>query len=196
MIYESCIWKNILKENIEKLREEEKIINLSNRDTFEAKLEIFLFTNLFIVRKLNESHKLSKEIIEKNISCKSYPKKQYHDDIKKQSLLNYYGFNIDIENQYNLEDEKNDNVCLIDLCNIVIHSFCFFLCYQEESDLLLKYIFLNSDRSLDKKIYKIEINKIVQLIEIVSRDDVVEISLVRDVNKNIIVEKHNHYYIK
>lgn len=141
MIIDSQIWKYELKKEIEyiSLYFNKTIIgsncaleHFTENDTLEEyncinnkaffTLQKFVFYTAIIIRKLIEANKLSSELLGNNFSIISYLK---NPDIKITKLNR-----IDIEDIYELEFPKKENINLKNLTDKIIHSFHFLPKYK------------------------------------------------------------------
>lgn len=126
-----------------------------------AKSEISIMTGFYAIRKLIEANKLTCELIESPISAFCYQATG-----KQVTYLN----NHKLDQLYNLEARQQVSISLAYLCNQFIHSYIFMPLLSEENH--LSEILVASDRQRMESVYSVEAERISNVFESVSKDEV------------------------
>ncbi len=165
MIWESDIWKVELARDLQAVRQQIAPANLAAAyDQALVAIEKFAFTSAFIIRKLLEAHKLSDEILSTHLPVRRFPR------IDREIVINFLNWHR-FEDFYNLDSPEEIVLSPHTLCNLLIHSFVF--CPEvDEFTGELGGIFFNSDRTRDKFLYWVSINKLFAFIEDISQDHI------------------------
>lgn len=184
MIWDSVIWKEELKKELRDFGKFLSNINKYKGDYINLRIEKFFFTSSFIIRKLNEDHKLSDELESEDFSCVEYKRK----GIKKVGILDFMNWH-HIDRFYNLRKGIKCLLSLKDICNYFIHSFIFIpnLNYKDRPC----GIFVNSDRTKNKYLFYIKLTTFVKLLNNVISDDIAALEYNRisgDIKKSKILE--------
>lgn len=187
MIYESYVWKQELKKELDKFTRQilksDSLVTVDNRDQTYFKIEKFFFISSFIIRKLNEAHKLSDELNETQISIEKSMR------INKDIELGHWN-NHHVDEFYKLNQFQASSISVSTLCNSIIHSFIFGFVFnsEEESDFDKEKDFIgvivNSDFSKEKYLYYVKIEEFVFMVKEVIKDDIVHSISIRN-GKNI-----------
>lgn len=176
MIFESHVWKKELKKELKifkKFISTTKIqVKPPDSSYFFLKIEKFFFISAYIVRKLNESQKLSDELISTQIHVIKYPRKN------KDKVLDFLS-NYHTEQFFNVKQQQDSSLPCISLCNYLIHSFIFDPIFDGQEWRVVG-IQVTSDRSRTKALYFISVEKYFEFIEEVIKDHIVKLSFNRD----------------
>ena len=160
MIYNSRYWKNKLLVLYQKYTKSLKYINFENKEDF---VEYYCFESAFIIRKLIDSNKLSNYCDSRAIGVNRY----LIQDSKNVTIFNrdrvekLYDFS-----KYNREDKK-----VRDICNSLIHSFCFTVLWDENFRESFKFL-VSSDHDKDKYIYEVSFENWDAIVWEVITDDI------------------------
>lgn len=210
MIYDSVIWKEELKKDLEDIisfiettdlnldqefedgeRDEERHILGSVTHRFDK----FAIYSSIVIRKLIESNKISDELLAKNYSIYKYLRNE-------DSVMNHRNF-FEFRNHYNIEKAENHGLSIKELTHQIIHSFHLFPEYKykkidknlEDDDIdnyeveSFEGIYLASDKTKETKLYYIPLNVLFNIINDVLTDRIVHIeykngALVKNSSKN------------
>lgn len=175
MIYESHPWKQdllkrkrlILKYNHADLLSED------SDDKAYTVIEKAIFYSAFIIRKLIDCKgKVSDEVDAYQFSLKGiFPKKRID-----------YMHRWPDENTHDWEHELSYTKNGKEICNWLIHSFVFFLCYNEVGEIDSFYV--SSDKDRNKILYRVELKDWIDYIDFVGSDYVVATEMHAEDNKN------------
>jgi hypothetical protein len=157
MIWESSYWKDDLLKSAELLSQKEKQKVWPDRSL--ANIEKNLFLGFYSIRKLIESKKLSTSVETMKVNAVSYPLLG-----KNVNLLNChraYEF-------YDFSKKRRENISIQFMCNQVIHSYVFLLCFTQNSR--LRSVLICSDKERKKRVFEISLKSIIRLFKIVGSD--------------------------
>jgi hypothetical protein len=157
MIWESSYWKDDLLKSAELFSKKEKQKVWPDRSL--ANIEKDLFLGFYAIRKLIESKKLSTSIETMEVKAVSYPLLG-----KNVNLLNRhraYEF-------YDFSKKRRENISIRFMCNQVIHSYVFLLCFTRNSR--LRSILICSDKEKKKRVFEINLKSIIRIFKIVGSD--------------------------
>ena len=152
MILESQYWKNDLAQNVVFLHD--KLHQKVWRDASFAALEKRIMLSCYIVRKLAESKKITKELFQQDITLYAYKNRGVAVD-----LLNSHK----IQELYEVEKPQQIVKPFSYVVNQIIHSYTFIPTFQSKNE--LKGCLFNSDRSKKHEIYLL---RIIDFIEALS----------------------------
>ena len=170
MIYESFPWKQdllqrkrlILKYNHSELLSEEN-------DRAYTVIEKAIFYSAFIIRKLIDCKgKVSDEVDAYKFRIKGIR------PIKEINLLNRWPD----EDNYDWKHETVYTKSGTELCNCLIHSYCFFFAYNEVME--INSFFISSDYDRNKVLYCVELKDWLSYMEFVGKDYVKSASMESD----------------
>jgi len=173
MIYESYPWKQDLK------RRKNLILKYNSEEMFEDDnssaytiIEKAIFYSAFIIRKL--------------IDCKG----KVSDDVDS-AVVNIYAIQpmkqVDMLNRWPEEDshdwqnERKKIVLGKNVCNWLIHSYMFFLSFNDDG--IIDSFYVTSDFDRNKVLYRIPLEEWIKYMELVISDYVVELDSHYDENK-------------
>ena len=154
---ESCYWKEDLLNHAKRLRPVEKPSRWSERLVVNFEKEIII--SFFCIRKLFESHKVSSKAKEYTSQIYSYAPSG-----KEITKCNQHS----IDKVYNLENEKTVKKKIVFIANQLIHS-CTIFVYRNE-DRNWGGVYACSDFERNKTIYRIPIEEIVSIFNLVGND--------------------------
>lgn len=154
---ESCYWKEDLLSHAKRLRPITKPKRW--REKLMVNFEKELIISFFLIRKLFETHKVSNKSREYRASVYCYAPTG-----KRITKLNEWA----IDEIYNLEKEKRVKKSILFLSNQLIHS-CTIFAYREE-DRNWGGVYACSDFERNKTIYRISIQEIIKIFELVGND--------------------------
>lgn len=167
MFYESFYPKNELKNLSKQLIEYKKRFLLY--DNWQYNLEKNCFIWFYFIRKLLESkYKITDNIRKISIeveTCKFIWKKRLY-----QPIWDY--------DEYDFENPQKISINIIELTHQFIHSQLFF---WEKIKKGLSYVYVSSDFQLYKKLYKIDIDSIIEIFNTVSNDFVTSVITNKDI---------------
>lgn len=171
MIYDSVLWKKELKNQVRSfdlfLKKDKDIWS---NPYFDLKLEKFIFTTAYIIRKLLEAYKLSDESRTKQYKIIRYCKLPTNDPLDFWTIRKLRRF-------YDFTMKDKVEVDLRFICNLFIHSFAL----QSHGNLRfpVKGFFINSSKTRDQ-LYYISYKKYKSLVIDISNDEVVSMRMQRN----------------
>lgn len=175
MIFDSFVWKKELKTELRRFRTFISSNNLPvappDSNYYFLRVEKFFFVTAYIVRKLNESNKLSDELVSATIPVIIHPRKN------KNIVLDWLNKD-NIERFFSLKKRVRGNLSYMNLCNNLIHSFIFDPVFDDK-DWKIVEIQVTSDRNKEKALYKVLVEDYCNFLEEVIKDDIVKISFNR-----------------
>lgn len=143
-----------------------KINLILKRNSFKEKhlyeLEKLMFVSSYLIRKLNESNKISDEVMTEPIYV---DKVRLNENEFIDSLNNH-----NISTKYNWKSISNQSLSISIIINYIIHSFVFQLVWDEDIN-KPQAIAFNSDRS-KSTLFILSIENFLKLIENIYTDDI------------------------
>lgn len=207
MIFDSGIWKEDLKTELESLRhflditdlnfdaEYEETEDSEDRDVYEVvfiKLQKFTIYTSIVIRKMIESKRLSDELEQMSFAVSVHPK-------IIEDIVNKYSLSEGIETIYDYNNSTESTINLKKLTDMLIHSFIFQPKFDwhiddeslpdDEAELIASKVlgfYFNSDWSKDKHLYCIDLDTYFEIVNIVITDRVVYYST--DVKGNVLIK--------
>jgi hypothetical protein len=122
-------------------------------------------TSAYVIRKLNESFKVSDALVAAPIPVLQYDLVGHVPDV----------WHYEFWESYDLEAPHLHGLTLPQVCNQIIHSFVFASSFSDDNH--LDGLFVASDFDRRKNLYKIDIEVFVELLRHVSEEDIVSSSL-------------------
>ena len=165
MIWESAYWKEELFRNAKRLRRRKTQQRWTERS--HAGLEKDVMIGFYSIRKLIESHKISDELRDRLVPLQCYPWSG-----KEVTYMNWDK----LDRNYDLESPELLQQSVAWISNKLVHSFVFMAKCSEGGG--LESILFNSDHTRRKYLYKIEIDRLINLFEEVGRNDPASFSAV------------------
>lgn len=162
MIYESFPWKQdlyrckslIVEHNTAECFEQDD-------DTTYTVIEKAIFYSAFIIRKLVDcGGKLSDEA--ENYSIKAFS----INPLKSVNRIQRWPE----EDSHDWENKKRVNVAGKNVCNWLIHSYMFFVTYNEDN--IIDSFCVTSDRDRNKVLYQISLKDWVSYMEYIASDEI------------------------
>lgn len=166
MIYESYPWKKDLLRQKNLLMIHNAPLNLKkNYDDAYTVVEKAIFYSAFIIRKLIDSgSKLSDE-------ANNYTLTVYGiEPLKPVNQL----CRCPEEDTHNWNNEKKISISGKVICNSLIHSYLFFMTFNESS--CFESFCVSSDFDRNKMLYRITLDEWLKFIDYIATDDVVRIT--------------------
>jgi hypothetical protein len=158
VIFESSYWKDDLLKIAKRFYKRIYQIRWYERSLVNVEKDIFV--GFYIVRKLIEAGKLS--TLTENLKVNLV---EYKSTGKTVTRYNRHK----IEELYDLSNRHAVEVDIIYLCNQIVHSYIFAPGFSDESG-ELAYLLFCSDRKKGEGIYKIPINNVIAIFELVGND--------------------------
>jgi len=154
---ESRYWKKDILEHAKALKQSNKSKKWTEKSQVNLEKEIII--SFFMIRKLLESHKLSKK-------SKKYSSKIYASPIKNKKInnLNFW----DIDSLYSLDNEVIKNKSITFICNQFIHGGAIYAYKNKQKK--WEGIYTCSDFERSKFIYRIPLKEIIKIFNIVGKD--------------------------
>jgi hypothetical protein len=172
MIDESWPWKDDLARTYTDLSARLSRYKAGKRtwpsETLFFRIERFAFLFAFITRKLLDSKKLSQEIESTAVKARAYPKRLRKRQPKPDEHF--------IMEKYSFSKHRIVTLSLRRLCDVLIHSKEFLVVCHDDKTFSLGF---NSDKSSDV-LYDTPLNRIIEVADDVSHDDVVYLHRNRD----------------
>lgn len=174
MIFESYPWKQDLH------RRKNLLLKYNKADLFETNeegtytvIEKAIFYSAFIARKLIDcGGKLSDEA--ENYSMRVYSVRP----IKRVDNMHRWPE----EDSHDWDNEQETTVAGKNVCNWLIHSFMFYLVFNEDG--VVDSFSVTSDFDRNKILYRIPLKAWIDYIEYIATDDIVSLSSHYDPKKN------------
>lgn len=123
-----------------------------------AVIEENIFVSAYIIRKLLEAKKLSFELNKLKIKAEKF------SNLKRVDHMNWHK----IEELFDLTTPKKNQLRLNYLCNIIIHSFIFMLCYNDNNS--VHGFFITSDYTRNDELYLIELKDYIAFLKVIAKD--------------------------
>lgn len=170
MIYESYPWKQDLQ------RRKNLMLKYNTAERFESNsestytvIEKAIFYSAFIIRKLIDcGTKLSDEAEKYTLKASTIKPLKRIDKLHRQPD----------ERSYDWEKEKNVTVSGKNVCNWLIHSYVFFVVFNEDD--VIESFCVSSDFDRNKNLYRISIDEWLKYMDFIATDDIVRLSLEND----------------
>ena len=154
---ESCYWKDDLLLYAKRLRKNDKPKRWSEKQAVLFEKELMI--SFFCVRKLFEAHKVSSQSRQYKAEIYATPRTK-----KKINLVNIH----DIDELYDFEREKETKKNIIFIANQFIHSLTMFPYRTPPNP--WEGVIVCSDYERDNAIYRIPIEAIIKILEVVGND--------------------------
>lgn len=151
MISESQYWKNDLAKNVSFIHN--KLYQTVWREASFAALEKRIMLSCYIVRKLAESNKITKERFLEPVNLWSYK-----NNGKVVDLLNSHR----IDELYEVENAIEITKPLSYITNQIIHSYIFLYSFKERNK--IDGIIFNSDKSKHKEVYRLTLKEFLRVL--------------------------------
>jgi len=158
MIWESSYWKDDLLKSAEFLSKKQKQRVWPDRSL--TNIEKILFLGFYAIRKLIESKTLSDKTEALKIRANSYPlqnKKRVHLYNRRRA-----------SELYDFSNKHLENLSIRFICNQVIHSYVFHLCFTTKNH--LRSILICSEKERTKQVFEIDLKNVIRLFKIVGND--------------------------
>jgi hypothetical protein len=159
MIYDSVYWKNELLKLSKKILKKQGV-NRWWTDAQQGSFEKEIMIGFYIIRKLNDAKKLSREVISSKVLGFKFPSNGINvTRLNLHNYIEYYSFEQPIVNKFDI----------IFICNQIVHSYVFAPGFDFASNNKpeLVSILFNSDDTKGKWIFEIGIDKVVDLFTII-----------------------------
>lgn len=151
MITESDYWKNDLRKNVgffhDKLYQERWNVN-----SFAA-LEKRIMLSCYIVRKLYDSNKITRELFDSEVELYSYENRGVVVDVLNSHKL---------DELYKVENPQLIKKRLSYIVNQIIHSYTFIFTFEKINK--LSGFAFNSDRSKKKEVYMLKLTNLIEVL--------------------------------
>jgi hypothetical protein len=176
MILAAHIWKEELNKE---LREFTVFLDTTKAyldDYLDLRVEKFFFVSAFLIRKLNEAHTLSDQLIANSYICERYPRININATLNIENKDSVHKF-------YNLTHQEQSSLKFGHICNLLIHSFIFSPVFAYSGKFF--GVLFNSDKIKNRWLYWIEANTFCNLVSDVIQDDIVYTNYDRKTKKFI-----------
>lgn len=172
MIYDSYEWKKELSKQSRKLQ---FISRFYWTDTILKllghKVDMIILTVAIIARKLFESGKLSDDADNYKICVKEYIPRRHIDRL--HSWVE--------DGDYSWGEYQEKSIPAKYICNSIIHSYVYSLCFTEKRKLYS--IFVVSDQFRNELLYEVTIADLTKYLKFIATDSVSEVSMKFDTKK-------------
>jgi hypothetical protein len=158
MIWESTYWKEELFRQAEKLKKCQHQRRWSERSL--ARLEKIVMIGFYSIRKLVEAKLLSDAIRQMRL-----PVVKYRPTGKHVTFMNWHR----PSELYTLDRPQNEEISLLRLCSIFIHSYTFLPLHNDRHG--LEAILVNSDRTRTDGLLRVELNAMIDVMSLIAADD-------------------------
>jgi hypothetical protein len=173
MIWESCYWKADILKSSQWLKTK-VIYRRSPSNKIQIELEKCLMITAYQIRKLIEAHKVSNAVAEMKL-----PVIEYFKNIKNVTFMNWHRLN----ELYDLEQNREIEIKIIKLCNLIIHSYIFIPHLSSNTGPFIG-MFISSDKTRNKCLYYLELKKWIEYLDFISNDYPNSCSMVFDKKTN------------
>ena len=163
VIHESYYWKQPLLESVLKFKDYQCLHDI-DEETY-VKIEKDIFIGFYSIRKL--------------LDTETKVTDQLKDGKHELSWFQHIGDNVTwrnnhkIDQLYDLNKSHSENRDLWFIASRIIHSFIFNLCINENGG--FDGIMFTSDSDKNKKLYMLDVEQIINLFELVGKNDVTRI---------------------
>jgi hypothetical protein len=180
MIWESGPWKKALWKIADRL---EQAGRRRITEVRQVRIEQDVMNGAYLIRKLMDSHKLSREVVALKLKSGFY--RRIGDRIP--DLMNWHH----IDRFYDLEGPPKDKpLGSRSFVNQVIHSYIFMLTADEDQN--LNGILVTSDTMREKGLYQIDLTEMLRIFREVAQDDVVSARYTRGQDGQFVYELSRH----
>lgn len=170
MISDSTPWREDLLRIAERLEKRKTQKRWTERTTYLVERDMTL--GAFIVRRLNESRRVSD-----TLAARRFPVERYSLVGDVPDVYNRHEF----YELYDLESGTTDTLPLSHLCNQIIHSYVWHFAVTEDSG-MLDGVYVCSDHKRRKTLYKIPIDSLIGLFSGVGVEDIYRMDIRADAN--------------
>ncbi|WP_329338720.1 hypothetical protein OG252_24575 [Streptomyces sp. NBC_01352] len=170
MIGDSMPWREDLLRIAERLEKRKVQKRWTERTTYLVERDIAL--GAFIVRRLNESRKVSD-----SLAARNFPVERFSLVGEVPDVYNRHEF----YELYDLERGAADTLSFSHLCNQIIHSYVWHFSVTEDSG-MLDGVYVCSDHKRRKTLYKIPLDSLIDLFVRVGTEDIYRIDIRADSN--------------
>lgn len=155
MIFETRFWKNDLRKSADKLAQ--RASQRVWREASYGQLEREIMIGFYALRKLSESRRLSEHFLNVPVPLVTFP-----------SLGKPIGYFVwpTVEKHFDLTKPTGTSRPVSFLCNQVIHSWVFSPWFDGSNR--LAGVFFSSDRKRTAEVYRLELQRIVELFRTAS----------------------------
>lgn len=151
MIWESHYWKDELLAIATRLNRRRWA---SAGELTIVRIEQDIMIGFYIVRKLIEAKKITNELAGRSIDIVGHPCIR-----PPVTLMNWHK----IDELYNLKTSQRERIKLLQLANMIIHSYVFITDTDDRGG--LSGIYVNSDYSRNRKIYYLPIKDTIHILK-------------------------------
>lgn len=153
---ESRFWKNDLLGHSKKLKKMPLIKRWSEKAQVNFEKEVII--SFFMIRKLIEENKISKNVIKSKFQLFAYPRKE-----APITGVNH----LDISEVYDLEKQKKVTKDITFISNQLIHSLTLFAIRKNKK---WDHILITSDYEKSNYLYELSIDQMVNIFELIGND--------------------------
>lgn len=181
MISESEYWKSDLQKNVSFFYD--KLYQSVWKNASYAALEKRVMLSCYIVRKLAEANKITKDRYNTPVPLYSYKSKG-----KTVDLLNWHR----IEELYETEAPDKITKPFSYVVNQIVHSFTFLFAFKSKNK--IEGILFNSDRSKKNELYMLKIADLIDVLSPIAQCYVGRIIMERNKNGELVavLAEENH----
>ena len=158
MIWDSQPWRDHLLADARGLAARSKTKRITERRS--VLIERAVFFGAYSMRKLDDAKKLSTSWKGRALKCTHYPFMG-----KVPDLLNWHH----IDQYYDLSKPKIGSMGARDFCDLVVHSFIFVECLNEDGT--VGGFFITSDKRKAKGLWHFDLNAEIRLMEQTAKDN-------------------------
>lgn len=159
MISHSYYWKKGLLREADKLHKRLEQKRWTERSVINIEKDLFL--SFYSIRKLIEAKRLTDSVVQYSLPVVSYP-----NSGRNVTLLNCS----EPSDFYNFSLPQKEKLDLVFVCNLFIHSYLFFISFDENG--VLDGVLVNSDRTRNKSMWGISVVEIIRTFKMVGNDKV------------------------
>jgi len=168
VIWESEPWRSHLLASARDLAKRAKTKRMTERRS--VFVEEAVFFGAYVMRKLDDSHKLSTSWRGTALECKRFPP----TGRRRPNLMDWHH----IDRHFDLSKPQSDTMSARDYCDLVVHSFIFMELLNDDRSIEAFYI--TSDKLRGKGIWQFGLNTVIDLMAKTAKDWPAVARMVRD----------------
>ena len=158
MIWDSEPWRNHLLASARALAKHGKTTTVTEHTS--VLVERAVFFGAYVMRKLDNSYKLSTSWRGTALKCKRFPPTSR----RRPSLIDWHH----IDRHFDLSKPQPDTISARDYCDLVVHSFVFVELMNDDGS--IEGFYITSDKLSGKGIWQFGFNTVIDLMKKTAKD--------------------------
>jgi hypothetical protein len=158
VIWDSEPWRNHLLASARALAKHGKTTTVT--DHTSVLVERAVFFGAYVMRKLDDSYKLSTSWRGTALKCKRFPPTSR----RRPSLIDWHH----IDRHFDLSKPQPDSISARDYCDLVVHSFAFVEMMNDDGS--IEGFYITSDKLRGKGIWQFGLNTVIDLMKKTAKD--------------------------